>query len=55
MIRHVVLVRFKPEADTSKVFAALKDLQHKINGIISNSAGADSSPEGLQRGNKLVR
>ncbi len=51
MIRHIVLVRFKPEADTSKVFAALKDLQGKINGIISISAGADTSPEGLQRGN----
>ncbi len=51
MIRHVVLVRFKPDADTTKIFAALKDLQLKIEGIISISAGADTSTEGLQRGN----
>ncbi len=51
MIRHVVLVRFKPDADTSKIFAALKALQGKIEGIVSISAGADTSPEGLQRGN----
>jgi Stress responsive A/B Barrel Domain len=51
VIRHVVLVRFKPDADISKVFAALKALQGKIDGIIAITAGADSSPEGLQRGN----
>ncbi len=51
MIRHVVLVHFKPDADISKIFAALKALQHKIDGIISISAGSNSSPEGLQRGN----
>ena len=37
MIRHVVLVHFKPDADTSKIFAALKALQGKIDGIISIS------------------
>lgn len=51
LIRHTVLVRFNPDADASKIFAALKALQHRIAGIISISAGADSSPEGLQRGN----
>ena len=51
MIRHVVIVRFKPDADTSKIFAALKALQDKIPGILAITAGADSSPEGLQRGN----
>jgi Stress responsive A/B Barrel Domain len=51
MIRHIVLVRFKPDADTSKIFAALKALQGTIDGIISITAGADNSPEGLQRGN----
>lgn len=51
MIRHVVLVRFKPDAEISKIFAALKALQDKIPGIIAITAGADQSPEGLQRGN----
>ncbi len=51
MIRHVVLVRFKPDADTSKIFSALKALQDKIPGIIAITACADTSPEGLQRGN----
>ncbi len=50
MIRHVVLVRFKPDANTAQIFAALKALQDKIDGIIAISTGADSSPEGLQRG-----
>ena len=51
MIRHVVLVCFKPDADTSKIFASLKALQDKIPGIIAITAGADQSPEELQRGN----
>lgn len=48
-IRHCVLVRLKAEADASAIFAALKSLQHKMPGIIAISAGADCSPEGLQR------
>lgn len=51
MIRHVVLIRFKPDANSAHIFAALKVLQGKIPGIIAVSAGADTSPEGLQRGN----
>jgi Stress responsive A/B Barrel Domain len=51
MIRHVVLVRFKLDTDASKIFAAVKALQDKIPGIIAITVGADSSPEGLQRGN----
>ena len=50
MIRHVVLVRFKPQADTPKILAALKSLQDKIDGIIAISAGSDNSPAGLQLG-----
>ena len=50
-IRHVVLVRFKPDADVPAIFAALKALQGKIDGILAISAGPDNSPEGLQRGN----
>jgi Stress responsive A/B Barrel Domain len=50
-VRHVVLVRFKPEADVSKIFAALQNLKGKMDGIISISAGMNNSPEGLHRGN----
>jgi hypothetical protein len=50
MIRHAVLIHFKPDADVPAIFAALKALQQKIPGIISISAGRDCSPEGLQRG-----
>ena len=53
MIRHTVLFRVADAVDgvaIARVFAALKDLQHKINGIISISTGSDCSPEGMQRG-----
>jgi Stress responsive A/B Barrel Domain len=50
MIRHTVLIHFKPDADVPAIFAALKSLQQKIPGIISISTGRDNSPEGLQRG-----
>jgi Stress responsive A/B Barrel Domain len=49
-IRHCVLVRFKPDADVTLIFAELRALANKIDGIISITAGADNSPEGLQRG-----
>ena len=50
MIRHAVFVRFQPDADTHKILAALTALKSHIPGIIAISAGADCSPEGLQRG-----
>ena len=50
-IRHIVLVRLKPDADAPKIFAAFKALQSKIDGILALSIGTDCSPEGLQRGN----
>ncbi|MCB1379441.1 MAG: Dabb family protein [Alphaproteobacteria bacterium] len=50
MIRHVVLCRFKPDADVAGTFAALKALQQKIPGILAITCGADMSPEGLQKG-----
>jgi Stress responsive A/B Barrel Domain len=49
-IRHVVLVRFKVEANVNEIFAALVALQSKVPGIVSISTGQDNSPEGLQRG-----
>lgn len=50
MIRHVVLCRFRKDADVEQIFGAISDLQHKIPGILSISCGQDNSPEGLQRG-----
>jgi Stress responsive A/B Barrel Domain len=50
MIRHVVLLKLRDEAQTPQIFTALKSLQSQISGIISISTGADCSPEGLQRG-----
>ena len=54
MIRHVVLFKLKSGVESKAiehVFCALKDLAHKIPGIISISTGHDNSLEGLQRGN----
>jgi hypothetical protein len=50
MIRHVVLCRFRKDADVAAVFAAITALQQKIPGILSISCGKDNSPEGLQKG-----
>jgi hypothetical protein len=50
MIRHVVLCRFREDADVAAVCAAISSLQHKIPGILSVTCGKDNSPEGLQKG-----
>ncbi len=50
MIRHIVLLKLRDTADALQIFVALKALQSQIPGIINISAGADCSPEGLQRG-----
>jgi len=51
MIRHSVMVRFKPGTDVGPILAALRGLKGKIDGITAISAGRDCSPEGLQRSN----
>ncbi len=50
MIRHVVLMKLRDDADAALIFAALKDLQNHVAGILAISTGVDCSPEGLQRG-----
>jgi Stress responsive A/B Barrel Domain len=50
MIRHLVLLKIKDAREASQIFTALKSLQSLIPGILNISAGADCSPEGLQRG-----
>jgi len=52
-IKHVVLLRFKPEISQSKIdeiFAALAGLKDKIPGLLDFSGGPYSSDEGLNKG-----
>ena len=50
MIRHVVLCRFRKDADVEAIFAAITDLKQRIPGILAVTCGKDNSPEGLQKG-----
>ena len=53
MIRHIVLIRFKPEvteAAIAKIFAALPRLAAKLPGILAYAAGRSESPEQIERG-----
>lgn len=53
MIRHTVLLKFRPDvtqATIDEVFKALAALQEKISGIVSFHGGPYSSPEGLNQG-----
>ena len=50
MIRHVVLCRFRKDADVAAIFAAIEGLKQKIPGILAVTCGSDCSPEGLQKG-----
>lgn len=52
-VKHVVLMRFKPDTPPSTVadlLAALHDLRHKVPGLLDVSSGPNSSPEGLAKG-----
>ena len=53
MIRHVVLLRIRPDATAEQIksmFAALAGLKGKIGGVKSFSWGPYSSHEGLNQG-----
>jgi Stress responsive A/B Barrel Domain len=53
MIRHIVLVRFKPETperEIQSIFSALHDIKRVIPGVISITSGASQSPEKIERG-----
>jgi Stress responsive A/B Barrel Domain len=52
-VKHVALLRFKPQTPTAKIkeiFSALDDLRHKIPGLLDFSGGPYSSQEGLNQG-----
>jgi hypothetical protein len=53
MIRHVVLINFKPELDGTAISQALNSvagLKDKIDGIVTITTGANNSPENLEKG-----
>ncbi len=51
-VQHIVLLRFKPGADTQAgpLFKALDGLRAHVPGFLHFSGGPYSSPEGLNRG-----
>ena len=53
MIRHIVLLRFRPEAtatEKSSIYAELESLRELVPGFLGMSYGANTSPEGLHQG-----
>lgn len=53
MVRHIVLIKFKPkvsDAEIADIWANLYDLKHKISGLIDIKAGKSQSPEQIERG-----
>ena len=53
MIRHIVLVRFRPdvsEATIAAIFDDLSAIRDKVPGILSIHAGRSESPEQIERG-----
>jgi len=53
MIRHIVLVRFRPEvtqAEKAEIHAGLAGLQARLPGFLRMDAGPNASPEGLGQG-----
>ncbi|NGM45389.1 Dabb family protein [Rhodobacter sp. SGA-6-6] len=53
MIRHIVLVRFRPEvseAEIAAIFADLAAIRARLPGVIDIRAGRSESPERIERG-----
>jgi quinol monooxygenase YgiN len=53
MIRHIVLIRFRPDVTEDAVaamFADLAAIADKVPGILSIHAGRSESPEKIERG-----
>lgn len=53
MIRHIVLIRFRPditEAAIAGLFADLHAIGEKLPGVIAVTAGRSESPEAMERG-----
>lgn len=53
MIRHIVLVRFRPDVSPeaiAAIFADLHAIQGKVPGLLSIASGRSESPEKIERG-----
>ncbi|MGB8817710.1 MAG: Dabb family protein [Rhizobiaceae bacterium] len=53
MIRHIVLIRFKPETSETKIaaiFEALHRIRDVLDGVVSITSGKSESPEKIERG-----
>jgi Stress responsive A/B Barrel Domain len=53
MIRHIVLIRFRPdvtEAAIAAIFADLHRIKALLPGVLSITAGRSESPEQIERG-----
>lgn len=53
MIRHIVLIRFRPDLDAAEIAEKLEGvlaLKDRIGGILSIMAGENNSPEHLEKG-----
>jgi hypothetical protein len=53
MIRHIVLIRFRPdvtEAAIGAIFADLHAIREKLPGVLSITSGRSESPEQIERG-----
>ncbi len=53
MIRHIVLIRFRPEiaeAEIAAIFADLAAIRRVVPGVLDIRAGRSESPEKIERG-----
>lgn len=53
MIRHIVLITFKPEiseAQVNALFAELESIKAQLPGLVAISSGRSESPEKMERG-----
>ncbi len=53
MIRHIVLIKFKPEvseAEISGMFEELRTIEKQVPGILGITSGRSESPEKIERG-----
>lgn len=53
MIRHIVLIKFKPDVSEETIlgfFAELRDIEKHVSGIRDITSGRSESPEKIERG-----
>lgn len=53
MVRHIVLIRFRPEVSSaviSELFAELHRIEGKVPGLLAITSGRSESPEKMERG-----